>query len=143
MGQSTWKNSRLNPNAKVMEEATILVIEDNREMCENISGILQLRNYKVITAHDGVSGVKLASEYIPDLILCDVKMPKMDGFEVLQCLIDQPETAGIPFVFLTAKAQKVDFAKGMEIGANDYIVKPFDGNKLLEVVENRLEKYFN
>ncbi len=126
-----------------MEEATILVIEDNAEMCENISSILQLRKYQVITAHDGMKGLELAKENNPDLVICDVKMPKLDGYGVFKGLKDQPSTACIPFIFLTAKAQKVDLAKGMELGADDYIVKPFDGKVLLEVVDSCLETYFN
>lgn len=121
-------------------KATILIIEDNLEMCENISDILQLGNYDVLTAQNGKVGVDLARKNRPDLILCDIMMPELDGYGVLQVLSKYPETSDIPFIFLTAKAEKSDFRKGMNMGADDYIVKPFDGMELLRAVEIRLLK---
>ncbi len=119
---------------------TILVIEDNQEMAENIAAILQLSKYTVLTAPNGKIGVQMAQEKIPDLILCDIMMPELDGYGVLQVLVNDPETANIPFIFLTAKTDKSDFRTGMNLGADDYITKPFDGYDLLKVIEMRLKK---
>jgi CRP-like cAMP-binding protein len=118
----------------------ILLIEDNTEMAENISGILQLAHYDVTYAQNGKEGVDIAQKNRPDLILCDIMMPDLDGYGVLHILHNDPETAGIPFIFLTAKAEKSDFRNGMNLGADDYITKPFDGIDLLKVVEMRLKK---
>ncbi len=119
---------------------TILVIEDNQEMAENIASILELANYNVLSASNGREGVELAQKHIPDLVLCDVMMPELDGYGVLHILNKNPESAGIPFIFLTAKADKSDFREGMNLGADDYITKPFDGFDLLKVIEIRLKK---
>lgn len=118
----------------------ILVIEDNNEMAENICSILQLAKYNVTHANNGKVGVDLAQQIKPDLILCDVMMPVLDGFGVVHILANDPDTANIPFIFLTAKADKSDFRTGMNLGADDYITKPFDGVDLLKVVEMRLKK---
>lgn len=119
---------------------TILLIEDNLEMAENISSILELARYEVIHAPNGKVGVDLAQQKHPDLILCDIMMPELDGYGVVHILNKDPETASIPFIFLTAKADKSDFRAGMNLGADDYITKPFDGVDLLKVVEMRLRK---
>lgn len=119
---------------------TILLIEDNEEMSENIVSILELANYNVLSAPNGRIGVEIAQEKLPDLILCDVMMPELDGYGVLHILNKKPETAKIPFIFLTAKADKSDFREGMNLGADDYITKPFDGFDLLKVIEIRLKK---
>jgi CRP-like cAMP-binding protein len=118
----------------------ILLIEDNAEMAENISSILQLAKYDVTHAPNGKIGVDKAQQTHPDLILCDVMMPELDGHGVLHILNKDPETASIPFIFLTAKADRSDFRQGMNLGADDYITKPFDGLDLLKVVETRLRK---
>jgi CRP-like cAMP-binding protein/CheY-like chemotaxis protein len=118
----------------------ILLIEDNAEMAENISGILELAHYDVLYAPNGKQGVDIAQKNHPDLILCDIMMPDLDGYGVLHILHNDPDTAGIPFIFLTAKADKNDFRAGMNLGADDYITKPFDGIDLLKVVEMRLKK---
>ncbi len=119
---------------------TILVIEDNDEMRENIVSILELANYNVLSAPNGRVGVEIAQKEMPDLVLCDVMMPELDGYGVLHILNKKPETAGIPFIFLTAKADKSDFRAGMNLGADDYVTKPFDGFDLLKVIEIRLKK---
>lgn len=119
---------------------TILVIEDNKEMSDNVSEILRLGKYSVITAPNGKIGVELAQQNRPDLILCDIMMPELDGYGVLHLLSQNPETNSIPFIFLTAKSEKSDFRAGMNLGADDYITKPFDGFDLLKVVEMRLKK---
>ena len=120
--------------------STILIIEDNPEMSENIVSILELADYNVLAAPNGKIGVEIAQKQLPDLILCDVMMPELDGYGVLHILNKDPETAGIPFIFLTAKADKSDFRAGMNLGADDYITKPFDGFELLKVIEIRLKK---
>lgn len=119
---------------------SILLIEDNIEMAENIASILELAKYNVIHAPNGKIGVDLAQRNHPDLILCDIMMPELDGYGVLHILNKEAETASIPFIFLTAKADKTDFRIGMNLGADDYITKPFDGVDLLKVIETRLKK---
>lgn len=118
----------------------ILLIEDNAEMAENISSILQLAQYDVVHAPNGKVGVNLAQQIHPDLILCDIMMPELDGYGVVHILNKDPDTANVPFIFLTSKADKNDFRIGMNMGADDYITKPFDGVDLLKVVEMRLKK---
>ena len=118
----------------------ILLIEDNVEMAENISGILELGQYHVIYAPNGKIGVNLALQTYPDLILCDIMMPELDGYSVFNILNNKQETAKIPFIFLTAKADNGDFRTGMNLGADDYITKPFDGIDLLKVIDMRLKK---
>ena len=119
---------------------TILLIEDNLEMRENTAEIMELANYHVITAVDGKDGVSKAKENMPDLIICDIMMPEMDGYGVLYILSKDPSTCAIPFVFLTAKAEKSEFRKGMNLGADDYVTKPFEEMELLNVIESRLER---
>lgn len=118
----------------------ILIIEDNNEVRENIAEILSISNYDVITAENGLVGVRKAEAELPNLIICDVMMPELDGFGVLRILSKKPETASIPFIFLTAKTEKEDIRKGMNLGADDYITKPFDDVELLDAIEIRLKK---
>ena len=118
----------------------ILVIEDNASVRENLAELLELPDYEVVTAENGKTGVQKALAEKPDLILCDVMMPELDGFGVLRILDNKPETASIPFLFLTAKAEKEDFRRGMNLGADDYITKPFDDVELLDIIEMRLKK---
>ncbi|HYK44016.1 MAG TPA: response regulator [Parafilimonas sp.] len=118
----------------------ILVIEDNPEVRENIAEILELSNYEVRTAENGKEGVETALQATPDLIICDIMMPELDGYGVLHLLSKHIETYGVPFIFLTAKSEKSDLRKGMELGADDYITKPFDGIELLKAIEIRLQK---
>jgi CheY-like chemotaxis protein len=122
---------------------TILVIEDTREMLENITEILQLAQYAVVSASNGKQGVELARQTRPDLILCDIMMPELDGYGVLHILSKDPVTAGIPFIFLSAKAETADFRFGMGLGADDYLIKPFDNVTLLNAVSLRLNKERN
>ena len=119
----------------------ILLIEDNPDVRENTQELLELSDYDVVTAKDGKEGVKVAKEILPDLIICDIMMPELDGYGVLNILTKQPQTASIPFIFLTAKAEQDDFRKGMTLGADDYLTKPFDETDLLNAIENRLKKY--
>jgi len=119
---------------------TIVLIEDNLEVRENTAEILELANYKVVTAENGKKGVDLAKQILPDLIICDIMMPELDGYGVLHVLSKFPETAKIPFIFLSAKTEKTDIRKGMNLGADDYLTKPFDDVELLDTVEIRLKK---
>ncbi len=118
----------------------ILVIEDNLEVRENIAEILELSGYAVTTAENGKIGVQEALENTPDLILCDVMMPELDGFGVLNILSKKSATHDIPFIFLTAKTEKEDFRRGMNLGADDYITKPFYKDELLSAITMRLTK---
>ncbi len=119
----------------------ILVIEDNLEVRENLCEILELANYEVISASNGFDGVNQTKEHLPDLILCDVMMPELDGFGVLKILNGDAKTFDIPFIFLTAKTAHEDFRKGMGLGADDYLTKPFDDIDLLNAIEMRLKKH--
>ena len=118
----------------------ILLIEDNPDVRENTSEILSLAHYDVLTAPNGKVGVELAQKENPDLIICDIMMPELDGYGVLHILSKRPETARIPFIFLTAKTEKTDIRKGMTLGADDYLTKPFDDTDLLNAIEARLKK---
>lgn len=119
---------------------TILIIEDNNDIRESTAEILELSGYKILQANNGKTGVDLAFQHKPDLILCDIMMPELDGYGVLYMLGKNADTAGTPFIFLTAKAERVDFRKGMEMGADDYLTKPFDDIELLNAIESRLKK---
>lgn len=119
---------------------TILIIEDNNDIRESTAEILELSGYKVLQANNGKAGVDLAFQHKPDLVLCDIMMPELDGYGVLYMLGKNAETAGTPFIFLTAKAERIDFRKGMEMGADDYLTKPFDDIELLNAIESRLKK---
>lgn len=123
--------------------AKILLIEDNEELRENTAELLELSGYEVLTAPEGKTGVELASAEKPDLIICDVMMPELDGFGVLHILSKNKDTARIPFIFLTAKTDRSDFRKGMNLGADDYLTKPFEEIELLDAVESRIKKHSN
>jgi len=118
----------------------ILLIEDNQGMRENTAEILELSNYDVIVAENGKAGVLKAKKTIPDLIICDIMMPELDGYEVLYMLSKDEKTEPIPFIFLTAKADAADFRKGMNLGADDYITKPFEEMDLLNAIERRFKR---
>ncbi len=120
---------------------TILVIEDNNEVRENIAEIHELSNYRVLTAPEGKTGVETALKEKPDLIVCDIMMPVLDGYGVLHLLNKHNDTYGTPFIFLTAKSEKSDFRKGMEMGADDYITKPFNSVELVARVKALLRRY--
>ena len=118
----------------------ILLIEDNTEVRENTAEILELAKYNVLTAENGKVGVEIATREKPDLIICDIMMPVLDGYGALHLLGKQPETATIPFIFLTAKTERTDVRKGMEMGADDYLTKPFDEIELLNAIESRFKR---
>lgn len=118
----------------------ILLIEDNRDVRENIADLLALEDYQVMVAEDGQEGIKRAKEFKPDLILCDIMMPEVDGYGVLQALSQEEGTAGIPFIFLSAKSESSDVRLGMNLGADDYLTKPFEEDQLLKAISSRLRK---
>jgi signal transduction histidine kinase len=118
----------------------ILVIEDDLQILNNIQEILLLEDFEVITAQNGAIGVQLAKEKHPDLIICDVMMPELDGFSVLKTLHQNSLTARIPIIFVTAKAARNDMREGMGLGADDYLTKPFTIPELLKTVSARIEK---
>jgi DNA-binding response OmpR family regulator len=118
----------------------ILVIDDNTEIRENTAEIIGLAGYTVYTAENGKKGVEIAIKELPELIVCDIMMPELDGYGVLHLLKKNTATEHIPFIFLTAKTERTDFRKGMEMGADDYITKPFDDLELLRAIEIRLKK---
>lgn len=119
----------------------ILIIEDNEDVRENTADLLELSNYQVVTSPDGKAGIQKARDFNPDLIICDIMMPKMDGYQVLEAILEDDSMAGIPFIFLSAKADKSDVRKGMNLGADDYLTKPFEEHELLEAINIRLKKH--
>ncbi len=118
----------------------ILLIEDDVTVRENTAELLELSEYKVITSNDGKQGCIKAQAELPDIIICDIMMPEMDGYGVLQVLSDNPKTANIPFIFLSAKTEHKDIRRGMDLGADDYLTKPFEELDLLSAIESRLAK---
>ena len=119
----------------------ILVIEDDASVLDNLEDILTLENFQVFTARNGREGVDVALRQLPDLIVCDVMMPEMDGYAVVKCLREEPATKTIPFIFLTAKAERLDYREGMESGADDYVTKPFRPQELINAIEVRLARH--
>lgn len=119
---------------------SILVIEDEPEMRRNLTTILRLEGFRPVAAAHGREGVELARATPPDLILCDVMMPELDGYGVLKQLHDDPATMNIPFVFLTARGEKADVRSGMNLGADDYLTKPVDKQDLLRAIQTRLAR---
>jgi CRP/FNR family transcriptional regulator, cyclic AMP receptor protein len=119
----------------------ILLIEDNDDIRNNTAEILELSNYKVVVAENGKVGVAKALEQNPDLIICDIMMPVLDGYGVLHAVHKNESIKNTPFIFLTAKAERNDYRRAMELGADDYITKPFSGTELLNAVDSRLKKH--
>jgi CRP/FNR family cyclic AMP-dependent transcriptional regulator len=118
----------------------ILLVEDNTEIRENIGEILELAGYKVSAAANGKEGYEKALAEHPDLILCDIMMPVLDGYGLLHLINKNENLSDVPFIFLTAKTERGDLRKGMEMGADDYIMKPFNDVELLSAIESRLHK---
>lgn len=118
----------------------ILLIEDNAEIRENMAEILELTGYRVYTAENGKDGVAMAILEKPDMIICDIMMPVLDGYGVLHMIQKNSGLEGIPFIFLTAKSERNEIRRGMEMGADDYITKPFDGTELLNAIETQFKK---
>jgi len=118
----------------------ILVIEDEPEMRRNLTTILRLENFQPLPAANGRIGIELAKKEKPDLVLCDVMMPELDGYGVIAALRADTETVTIPFIFLTAKGEKPDIRAGMNLGADDYLTKPVAKSDLLAAIRSRLER---
>ncbi|HEX8659211.1 MAG TPA: response regulator [Hymenobacter sp.] len=120
---------------------TILLIEDNDFIRENTAELLEITGYHVLTAENGKIGVEKALATKPDLVVCDIMMPVLDGYGVLHIFNQNPQLAGVPFIFLTAKTERVDLRRGMELGADDYLTKPFDSSELLSAIAGRLARF--
>ena len=118
----------------------VLLIEDDLALRENTAELLELSHYKVITAANGKMGIQEAKKNLPDIIVCDIMMPEVDGYEVLQNIVANENTKHIPFIFLSAKTEHKDIRKGMDMGADDYLTKPFDDEELVSAIESRLAK---
>src|SRR5260221_10895703 len=118
----------------------ILVIEDQPQMRKNLVTILEMENFQVTAAENGRRGGELAKAETPDLVLCDVMMPELDGYGVLQLLRQHKPTATVPFIFLTAKGEKADMRAGMNLGADDYLTKPVAKADLLAAIAARLDR---
>lgn len=118
----------------------VLLIEDDRVLRENTAELLTMSDYEVITASDGKKGVKAAKTDIPNIIICDIMMPELDGYGVLEELSHDKATKHIPFIFLSAKTERKDIRKGMELGADDYLTKPFEEAELTRAIESRLAR---
>lgn len=118
----------------------VLLIEDDTLLRENTAELLELSDYRVYKASDGKQGIALAISLPPDIIICDIMMPNADGYEVIETLSKNPRTKGVPFIFLSAKTDRKDVRKGMELGADDYLTKPFEEHELIGAIESRLAK---
>ncbi|MBD2439473.1 hybrid sensor histidine kinase/response regulator [Nostoc sp. FACHB-110] len=119
---------------------TILIIEDEPQVRENIQEILELSDFETLTASNGKIGLEIAQAKLPDLIICDIMMPELDGYSVLSALRQNETTVNIPLIFVTAKAERTDFRQGMDFGADDYLTKPFTPEELLNAIAGRLKK---
>lgn len=119
---------------------TILLIEDDIVLRENTAELLELSNYKVLAAPNGHIGVVVAKQSLPDIIICDIMMPELDGYGVLEALSKDQETKNIPFIYLSAKTEQQDVRKGMNLGADDYLTKPYHETDLISAIESRLAK---
>ena len=119
---------------------TVLLIEDNIDILENVAELLEYEGYQAIMATNGYDGVKIARQVNPDLVVCDIMMSGLDGYQVLDKLSAHPESRNIPFIFLTAKAEKHEKKYGLDLGADDYLIKPVSEEDLFEAVENCLNK---
>lgn len=118
----------------------ILVIEDEHDVRENLVELLEVEGYATVSAENGQTGIQKALEHLPDLIICDIQMPKVDGYEVLQTLRQNPATVATPFIFLTARTSHNSQRHGMSLGADDYLTKPFTVDEILDAVTARLQK---
>ena len=119
---------------------TVLLIEDDTALRENTAELLELSNYKVVTAPNGRVGIEAAFSERPDIVVCDIMMPEIDGYQVLETLSNDPRTKWVPFIFLSAKTEHKEIRLGMDMGADDYLTKPFEEEELLSAIESRLAK---
>jgi DNA-binding NarL/FixJ family response regulator len=119
----------------------ILVMEDESQMRKNICTILKMEGFSFVAVENGREGVEIAKKEPPDLVLCDVMMPELDGYGVLEALRGNKATAGIPFIFLTAKGERADLRAGMNLGADDYLTKPISAEELLNAINARFQRH--
>ncbi len=119
---------------------TILIVEDDAALRENTAELLELSGYRTVTAANGKIGIEMAKSRKPDVIICDIMMPEVDGYGVLESVSHDPVTMHIPFIFLSAKTEHKEVRKGMDMGADDYLTKPFEEEELLSAIESRLAK---
>ncbi|MCJ7567156.1 MAG: response regulator, partial [Anaerolineales bacterium] len=126
-----------------MTKPIILVVEDDMALLEGIRELLELSEYKVLTATNGQEALEVLEKKHPDLIVSDIMMPEMDGYQFHEKVREQPELSAIPFIFLTARGEKADIRRGKELGADDYITKPFDDEDLLVAVRAKLSRWDN
>lgn len=124
-----------------MRMKKIVIIEDDQILRSTLRELLELNSYRVFAAEDGIAGVQLAKEINPDLIICDIMMPRLSGIGVVQELKEHRLFYSVPFIFLTAKSDLSDIREGMEIGADDYVTKPFRADTILKAISARLEKF--
>ena len=136
----TAKTLPLNTSAFGKKMKKVLAIDDSPEIRLIISETLNLFGFQTLIAEDGVTGIKVAQEHLPDLIICDINMPNLDGYGTLKAMREHEATAPIPFVFLSGATDKITMRKGMELGADDYLTKPFSPKELMASVNARLEK---
>lgn len=120
--------------------STILIIEDHLEIRENTAELLEISGFNIISATNGKDGVKIASKKLPDVILCDIMLPELNGYEVITQLKSTPTTAKIPFIFFTARTEKKEIDQGIQLGADGYICKPFDEKDLINAINAHLRK---
>ena len=132
--------SPANKSSSAPARRTILIIDDTEDWRSLIAESLTLCGYRALTAAEGLTGLRMAEEHRPDLVICDVHMPKLDGYGTLQALREQETTAGIPFIFLSGATEKGDVRRGMELGADDYLTKPFTQKELNAAIQTRFEK---
>lgn len=118
---------------------TVLIIEDNQEIRENTSEILELAGFRVLNAENGSEGIRVAASSSPDLILCDIMMPGIDGYEVIRQLKNNPATTSIPFIYVTASGEKSEIKMAMDLGANGFVRKPFDTRELMQMIARCLK----
>src|SRR6056297_2286819 len=119
---------------------SVLLIEDDSVLRENTAELLEFSGYAVKTASNGKKGVTAAIEFLPDVIICDIMMPELDGYGVLRAIMEEESTRNIPFIFLSAKTEYQDVRKGMQLGADDYLTKPFEENELIGAIESRMAR---
>jgi DNA-binding response OmpR family regulator len=122
-----------------MKKYTILIIEDNADILENLTEYLEIAGFKTLIADNGKRGVEVAKEFVPDLIICDVLMSELDGYGVLRSLIEMDKTSEIPFIFSTSMSEKIDREESLKLGADDYIIKPFDPEILIKMANSLLK----
>src|SRR5882762_8041349 len=130
----------LNTSAFGKKMKKVLAIDDSAEIRMVISETLNLFGFQTLIAEDGVTGIQAAQEHLPDLVLCDINMPKLDGYGTLKAMREHEGTATIPFIFLSGATDKITIRKGMELGADDYLTKPFSPKELMAAVNARLDK---